>query len=177
MPKIKCEDIDIFYVVYRDGKEISGIDLSQTTLIVLHGGPGVVDHRIETNFWSRLSDNYQVVFPDQRACGDTSDGDPKKWGLSQCGKDIYNFSKALGIKKPIIAGVSWGGYVAMSYMVQYPKHPAAIILCSTEAKVDPDERRRMFNLISEASIGQIAYDHDFNPTLENTKAYFEKCAP
>lgn len=47
---------------------------------------------------------------------------------------MYELCQALGIERPVVMGGSFGGFVAMSYAVRHPAHPAAIVLTSTAAR-------------------------------------------
>lgn len=107
-----------------------------------------------------------ICFIDQRGCGKSEKGDPNKWNLTQHGKDVFSFCEALDIQQPIVAGVSWGGYVAISYAIQYPDHPQVLILCNTEAKVSPEERHKAFLRITniDAANAVRAFDADWNST-------------
>jgi proline iminopeptidase len=103
------------------------------TLLLLHGGPGA-DHSIFKPAHSQLADIAQVVYFDHRGDG-RSDGrdDAERWRLAQWGDDVKAMCDALEIERPIVMGVSFGGYVAMAYALRHPEHPAKLILCSTAA--------------------------------------------
>jgi pimeloyl-ACP methyl ester carboxylesterase len=178
MPYIQVDDIKMYFRVFNNGAETEKVDKTQPTLIVLHGGPGIVDHKMEVGFWSKLSSSLQVIFPDQRGNGLTEDGDPAKWDLKQCGKDVYTFSNALGIKQPIIAGVSWGGYVVMSYAKQYPAHSRALIFCNTEAKVSAQARKAAFEKLGGSVVGEAAYAYDMDPEAPGKfDTFIKHCLP
>jgi len=147
-------DIKIFYKVYGSQKESNNqINSEQPTLIFLHGGPGVVDHSLYEPFWSKfagkkmMGSTLQVIFIDHRGCGQSyyekngirDYGDRSRWNLKQWGIDVYSFFKAFNIKNPILAGVSFGGVVAMSCAVQFPKELGGLILSDTDARFDLDE--------------------------------------
>ena len=144
MPIIQVNDIKIFYRVFQNGAEASNINPKLQTMIVLHGAPGLIDHQIEVDAWKDFSKQVQVIFPDLRGCGQTEDGDLSQWSLKQCGEDIYALSEALHLEKPVVAGVSSGGYAIMHYLEQHAAHPKAIILCNTEARKSPEERYKTF---------------------------------
>lgn len=143
------DDIRLFYKVYGSTKK-DAINPNQPTLIFLHGGPGVVDHSLYEPFWSRFTGKemmgspLQVIFIDHRGCGrsyydkdgECDYGDKSKWNLKQWGKDVYTFFTAFNIQKPIIAGVSFGGVVAMSCATQFPNALGGLILCDTDAHFD-----------------------------------------
>lgn len=133
---------NIYYNVA--GKEVA-MDPTIPTLIILHGGPGISDHTLYQPFWSKLQTVIQVVLIDMRGHGRSDGHDiPEKWTLEQWGKDVYDFCVQAQLEKPIIAGISFGGWVALSYATLYPNHPKALILCHTEAAVDINVRKRAY---------------------------------
>lgn len=172
MPYAIIDNIKIYYHVVGD---IS--DQSKPTFIFLHGGAGMADHSIYVSFWSRLSDQANIIFVDQRGCGKSEKGDPQKWNLEQHGKDIFSFCKTLGIKKPIVGGVSWGGYVAISYGIQYPEHPMALILCNTEAAVSKQARYKAFLRIANPEAANAVKAFDDNWNASTNAEYFKLCLP
>lgn len=144
MPYVNIGDIKMFYRVFVDEQEVDKVNPSSPVMIVHHGGMGISDHQIELQAWKSFSKKLQVVYIDQRGCGKTEDGDPKLWTMNQFGDDIYLFSKALGIKDPIVGGVSSGGYATIAYATRHPKHPRAIILVNTEAVVSPEDKAKAY---------------------------------
>lgn len=152
-------DIRIFYKVYGSKNESQKeLNPNQPTLIFLHGGPGVVDHSLYESFWAQFSgteimeSNLQVIFIDHRGCGRSyydkkgvrDYGDKSRWNLKQWGKDVYTFFTTFKIQKPIIAGVSFGGVVAMSCAIQFPTILGGLILCDTDAYFDLKEITKQF---------------------------------
>ena len=103
------------------------------TLLLLHGGPGF-DHTIYKPAYSALADIAQVIYLDHRGNGRSDAGPKESWTLAQWGDDVRAFCDALGIEKPIVLGVSFGGMVAMAYATRHPSHPGKLILITTEAK-------------------------------------------
>ena len=103
------------------------------TLLLLHGGPGF-DHTIYKPVCSALADIAQVIYLDHRGNGRSDAGPKESWTLAQWGDDVRAFCDALGIEKPIVLGVSFGGMVAMAYATRHPSHPGKLILISAEAK-------------------------------------------
>lgn len=148
------EGVRIFYKVYASSKdENKEIDSDQPTLIFLHGGPGVVDHTLYEPFWCKFAGkpmknkDLQVIFIDHRGSGRSYQhldgnpdyGNPETWNLAQWGKDVHTLFTGLKIKKPIIAGVSFGGVVAMSCATQFPTELGGLILSDTDAHFDLDD--------------------------------------
>ena len=100
------------------------------TVLLLHGGPGF-DHTSYKPAYSALTDIAQLVYLDHRGNGRSEDGPQELWTLSQWGDDVKAFCDIVGIVDPIVLGVSFGGFVAMSYATRHPEHPAKLILLST----------------------------------------------
>ena len=171
MPYVRIDDINIYYQVVGD------LTNNKPCLIFLHGGAGMADHSIYVSFWSRLSEQVNVIFVDQRGCGRSDRGDPRKWNIEQHGKDVFLLCETLGIEKPIVAGVSWGGYVAISYAIQYPDHPMGLILCNTEAKVSPAARYEAFLRVANAEAANAVAAFDSNWNAETNAEYFRLCLP
>jgi proline iminopeptidase len=127
------------------------------TLLLLHGGPGF-DHTTFKPLYSALADVAQVVYLDHRGNGRSDAGPEALWTLAQWGDDVRAFCDALGIVKPIVLGVSFGGMVAMSYATRHPEHPSKLILVSTEAKGGSylDRRVAMFEKLGGPEVGALA---------------------
>jgi pimeloyl-ACP methyl ester carboxylesterase len=148
------------------------------TVLLLHGGPGA-DHSIFKPAYSQLADFAQVVYIDHRGDG-RSDGrdDSERWRLAQWGDDVKALCDALEIERPIVMGVSFGGYVAMSYALRHPDHPAKIILCSTAAS--PSKKAiqvKVFERLGGADAGAAAKAFIENPTRQATREFRRLCGP
>ena len=176
MPDIVIGDVKFHYVSYDERNE-ENADL-QRTMVFLLGGAGMVDHTLYIEFWSRFKDIAKVIFVDLRGCGKSEDGDdPEKWTIDQQAKDVYKLCQALKIEKPIIAGVSWGGYIAQSYAIQYPDNLEALILCNTEAKVEPEYRYKKFLELGGKSAAKAVSDLDHNWSWKVNAEYLKVCLP
>jgi proline-specific peptidase len=132
------------------------------TLLLLHGGPGF-DHTIYKPAYSRLAEVAQVIYLDHRGNGRSDAGPKESWTLAQWGDDVRAFCDALGIAKPIVLGVSFGGMVAMAYATRHPDHPAKLVLVSTEAKGDSylEKRVETFARLGGPEIGALAHRRFF----------------
>ena len=84
------------------------------TLLLLHGGPGF-DHSGFKPVFSALSDVAQIIYYDHRGNGRSENGVRSKWTLAQWGEEVKGLCDTLGIEKPIVLGMSFGGYVAQAY--------------------------------------------------------------
>jgi pimeloyl-ACP methyl ester carboxylesterase len=85
---------------------------------------------------------------------------------------------ALEIERPIVMGVSFGGYVAMSYALSYPDHPAKLILCSTTASPSKKEIQiKTFERLGGAEAGVAARAFLENPTRDAAREFRRLCGP
>ena len=127
------------------------------TIVLLHGGPGF-DHSIYKPLLSSLADIAQVVFVDQRGNGRSDPGPRERWTLAQWGDDVRAFCEVLGIARPIVMGMSFGGAVALAYATRHPAHPAKLILGSTEAAGGTHRERRvvLFERFGGPEVGALA---------------------
>ena len=146
------------------------------TLLMLHGGPGF-DHTAFKEAFSTLSDVAQVVFYDHRGNGRSEGDDPATWNLTQWGDDVKGLCDALGILRPIVCGLSFGGFVAQAYATRYPDHPGKLILLSTAGKIDFPTIFAAFTRVGGPEIGGVAESYWMNPTAEGRARYFERCVP
>lgn len=145
-------------------------------LLMLHGGPGF-DHTGFKSAFSDLSDVAQVIFYDHRGNGRSEGDDPATWNLTQWGDDVKGLCDALGIVKPIVCGLSFGGFVAQSYATRYPDHPGKLILLSTVAKIDFPTVFDTFTRIAGPDIGALAESYWSKPTAAGRAEYVQRCVP
>lgn len=149
----------LFFDVDGPGLVPDGPSMRQRpTVLLLHGGPGF-DHSIFKPAYAALADVGQLVYLDHRGNGRSELDEPANWNLAQWGDDVHGFCQALGIERPIVLGVSFGGMVAMSYATRYPDHPAKLILVSTEARGTAYRERRveLFHELGGPEIGALAH--------------------
>ncbi|MBS7813583.1 alpha/beta fold hydrolase [Roseococcus pinisoli] len=145
-------------------------------LLLLHGGPGF-DHTGFKPAFSALTDVAQVVYYDHRGNGRSSGSDPASWNLDQWGEDVKALCDALGVVRPIVCGLSFGGYVAQAYATRYPDHPGGLILMSTAAKVSYPAIFEAFRRRGGPEAEAVARSYWTHPTAESRARYFEHCLP
>lgn len=104
--------------------------LRPPTLIGLHGGPGI-DGATLRHWLKPLAEAAQVVVPDLRGHGRSDRGSPEDWNLTTWAADIRRLCTALDIERPVLLGLSFGGFVAQQYAAAYPSDLAGLILVST----------------------------------------------
>lgn len=146
------------------------------TLLLLHGGPGL-DHSLFKPAFSQLSDLVQIVYLDHRGNGRSESDDPATWNLAQWGDDVRGLCDALGIERPIVYGVSFGGMVAQSYATRHPQHPGKLVLVSTAAQMDWPALIDAFARVGGARAAELARERWLRPTEASRRAYREHCYP
>ena len=110
--------------VTLDGVTFHAETFGETTnpvVIVVHGGPGV-DYRYLLNLQA-LSDEYYVVFYDQRGTGLSPKVDPSEITLDSAIEDLDRIVEHYGNGNPVnLVGHSWGGILATAYVGRYPEN-------------------------------------------------------
>lgn len=98
-------------------------------IMVLHGGPGIADHRGEQKGLGALASDYQLVTYDHRGCGQSSLTLP--FTNEQYVEDAEAVRQTLGLGKIILYGGSYGGFIALLYALKYPENISHLILRDT----------------------------------------------
>lgn len=135
------------------------------------------DHSWLKPAFSGLADIAQVVYYDHRGNGRSSGDDPAAWTLAQWGDDVKGLCDALGIERPIVYGVSFGGFVAQAYATRHPAHPAGLVLASTAAHIDFEAIFQAFERRGGAQARCVAQAYWLDPTVERRLEYMEVCLP
>ncbi|PWC13497.1 alpha/beta hydrolase [Brenneria corticis] len=138
--------------------ELAGED-HQETIVALHGGRGIGDHRGDFRAFLPLAARYRLLAYDQRGCGQSSLTPP--FTFAQLVDDLEAFRQRLaGGKKITLIGGSFGGMIALSYALKYPHGLKHLILRGTapshhhEAQAIANFKARLHKAPS-ASLGMI----------------------
>ncbi len=108
--------------------EILGAD-DAPVIIAHHGGGGIGDLAEPKATFGPLADQDRVVVFDARGCG-RSEGRPP-FSHAHWAADVDGLREWLGVDQIIVAGGSYGGFIAMEYAVAYPERTRAMILRDT----------------------------------------------
>lgn len=102
-------------------------DETKPTVIVIHGGPGG-DYRYLLSL-KALSDDYYVVFYDQRGTGLSPRVNPKKVTLQSALSDLNLIVEHYsGGEQVHLIGHSWGAMLATGYLANYPDKVAKAVI-------------------------------------------------
>ena len=149
--------------------------VERPTLIALHGGPGF-DHASLRPYFDRFADTHQVIYLDHRGNG-RSTGERATWALDQWGDDVHAFCQALGIEKPVVYGLSFGGMVAMAYAARHPEGPSKLVLSSTAARMELPSTYAAMQRLGGDEARRIAEAFWTAPTEARAADYMSVCMP
>lgn len=102
-------------------------------IVLMHGGPGL-DHVSLTPF-RKLADRHTVVFYDHR-CNGRSTGVPvTSMTFENLIADADALREELGFERWAVLGHSFGGNVALEYVLRYPERVSRLVLLDTAGDV------------------------------------------
>lgn len=123
MPKIKINDINLYYETYGAGEP----------LIFIAGFSA--DHQAWYSIVEKFAADYQVILFDNRGVGQT-DIPAGPYSISQMAKDVAVFCETLKIKKANFVGNSMGGYIVQTLAAHYPKLVKKIVISNSAMITD-----------------------------------------
>jgi proline iminopeptidase len=101
-------------------------------LLCLHGGPGFPHDYLEE--LAGLADRRPVVFYDQLGCGRSDrPSDKSLWDVERFVEELVVVRQSLGLDRLHLFGSSWGGMLAMQYMLDRRPALESLILSSSPA--------------------------------------------
>ncbi len=125
---------------------IAGADSPSVPLLVLHGGPGAGHDYLEP--LAALADVRPVVFYDQLGCGKSDIPDDESlWRIERFAGEVAAVRRALGLERVHLLDQSWGGFLAIEYMLGHPAGVQSLVLASTAAGMPQviDEMSRLID--------------------------------
>lgn len=107
-------------------------------LLLLHGGPGAT-HEYFESFDSFLpAAGIEYYYYDQlgSAYSDQPD-DPELWEIDRFVEEVEQVRQALGLNKHnfYLLGSSWGGILALEYVLKYPEHVKGLIISNMMSSI------------------------------------------
>ena len=119
MPKVKVNDIEMYYEIHGEGPK----------LLYISGTGG--DLRRKPNvFDSQLADHFTILAFDQRGLGQTSKPD-KRYTMADYADDAAKLMETQGWSIAKVLGVSFGGMVAQEFAIRYPEKIEKLVLACT----------------------------------------------
>src|SRR5436309_15816077 len=109
-------------------------------VLFVHGF--VMDHTMYEAQFEELPDRYRCIAIDLRGHGHTECPDGP-WSMQDSVDDVVELIDGLGIAACHLAGMSWGGMIAVRIAVQRPELLRSVILIDTSADEEtPDQTAR-----------------------------------
>jgi proline iminopeptidase len=107
---------------------------SGDTLVVLHGGPGLSHKYMKPQLDSLLSDEFTLLYYDQRGSG-WSEGvnDTTKLNMQNYINDLDAIRSHFNLSELNLVGHSFGGLLAMYYGITFPDKLNSLVLIDTDA--------------------------------------------
>ncbi|WP_404381072.1 alpha/beta hydrolase [Knoellia locipacati] len=176
--RLTLGDISVYYDVSGPGLVADGSHMAERpTVVTVHGGPGI-DHVSMRTILADLTDHLQLVYYDQRGHGRTDHAGPETWNLRTWATDLKLLCDALGLVKPIVLGISFGGFVAAAYAGLFPEHPGGVILANTTGgRLDVGASIETFRRLGGDEVAEVAR-RDFDELTEESAAEFDRvCLP
>ncbi|MEU6716591.1 alpha/beta hydrolase [Nonomuraea sp. NPDC046802] len=159
----------------------------EETIIAHHGAPGLGSLAEPKASFGRLADAYRVVVFDARGSGRSGQNGP--FTHEQWVADVEGLREWLGAERIVIAGGSYGGFIAMEYAARHPSRVSAVVLRDTSAdnanqelatrnaaassrvRIDPAKLERIMSgtVRDDADLKDCwreilpLYDHDYDP--------------
>ncbi|MBC7814572.1 MAG: proline iminopeptidase-family hydrolase, partial [Burkholderiales bacterium] len=105
-------------------------------LLCLHGGPGAAHDYIEP-LQAMAATGRRVILYDQLGCGNSNTPpNPSMWTPELYVEEINVVRQALGLDHLHLLGQSWGGMLAMEYMLTQPEGVASVTIASSPASME-----------------------------------------
>ncbi len=123
-------------------KSINGLyvttkgDKKNQAIIFVHGFP--YDHNMWNFQIEELSKSYYCIAYDVRGLGKSYVGDGQ-YTMEAFVWDLYSVIDGLNLDKPVLCGLSMGGYIALRAVEKEQKRFKALILCDTRSQSDDNE--------------------------------------
>ena len=120
MPKIRVNDIELYYEVHGQGYPV----------VFLHGYSSTHER------WSyqvpALSQEYRFVIYDARGHGQSeSPPSADQYSADIVVEDLFQLLGVLGIEKAVVGGLSMGGYESLRFYLTHPQMVTALIIMDT----------------------------------------------
>ncbi len=127
-----------------------GDDKNQS-IIFIHGFP--YDHTMWEYQIEVLKDNYFCIVYDVRGLGESAVGDGQ-YTMEAYVNDLLMIVKYLELNRPILCGLSMGGYITLRAVEKAHDLFSGLILCDTKSDADDDQSKlKRASVISQIDSG------------------------
>jgi len=146
MPKIKIDDLNLYYEIHGEG----------FPLVMIRGISG------DAYWWdsaviNELSKEFKTIVFDHIGIG-RSDG-PARTQIKKMADDTVGLMEKLNIEKAHVFGISMGGMIAQEVILNYPEKVEKLILCSTNC--GGSKAVQATNDVNQLMMSFTRHDHDY----------------
>jgi proline iminopeptidase len=106
-------------------------------LVLVHGGPGIGHHYLRQGMDELAAAGFELIYYDQRGCGETPIGDPDRVTFAGGIADLDRLRQELGLNEVNLVGHSFGAVVALLYAAEHPERTHSLLLCNTAPPFEP----------------------------------------
>lgn len=135
-------------------RAVGDIHADKPPLVLLHGGPGSTHTYFEVLDCLATETGRAIISYDQLGCGNSFvEGRPDLWVADTWVAELENLRQALGLSRVHLLGQSWGGMLALTYLLERrPAGVCSVILSSTlsDSQLWGREQHRMAHQLPEA---------------------------
>lgn len=132
------------------------------SIIFVHGFP--FDNTMWQKQITHFQKDYYCISYDIRGLGESYVGDGQ-YTMEAFVTDLFSIIDSLNLQKPVLCGLSMGGYISLRAVEKEQKRFSALILCDTKSEADDDKGK----LVRAAKINQI--------NIEGLEAFIDGFVP
>ena len=138
-------------------------------IIFVHGFP--YDHSMWDKQIDELKSNYFCVTYDIRGLGQSTIGDGQ-YSMESFVDDLETIINELKLDRPVLCGLSMGGYISLRAVERNESNYGGLILCDTRSSADTDEGKikRAENIKKINTQGVKQFVNDFVPLCFSVKS-------
>lgn len=111
-------------------------DPENIPVIFIHGFP--FDFSMWENQISALKNDYYCIAYDVRGLGDSYVGDGQ-YTMEAFASDLFSIVHEMDLQKPVLCGLSMGGYIVLRTVERDPKRFGGVVLCNTKSESDDNK--------------------------------------
>jgi pimeloyl-ACP methyl ester carboxylesterase len=105
-------------------------------VVLLHPGLGL-DGSVFLPGAERLAQSHRVLLADLPGHGRSPDGDRGEWSLAGFARAVERLAAELDLQDWTLLGHSFGGYVALQHLVDFPGSASRLVASCTDASEEP----------------------------------------
>lgn len=102
-------------------------------LMLIHGGPGLSDHKSNKTTHAALADQFTLIMFDLRGCGQSGRPPAETYTHENFARDVEGLRQHLGLDRMAVLGRSYGGFIAQEYALRFGENLRRLVLADTAA--------------------------------------------